>query len=91
MCAICNNADGSCKYAVCEGCKCKHMPRKRQKIDSMDARRKKCHHELHNLIPFANVWWCTKSKIKGEEWKLRPQGCALCGGRFCRDETRVRM
>ena len=85
-CAVCNNVDGSCLYAVCEGCQYEHMPKKRQKIVSNDECRKSCHHELHNLIPDGNIWWCTKSKINGQEWKMRPQGCALCGGKFCRED-----
>ena len=85
-CAVCNNVDGSCLYAVCEGCQYKHMSKKRKKIVSNDECRKSCHHELHNLIPDGNIWWCTKSKINGQEWKMRPQGCALCGGKFCRED-----
>ena len=57
-----------------------------KKIVSNDECRKSCHHELHNLIPDGNIWWCTKSKINGQEWKMRPQGCALCGGKFCRED-----
>lgn len=85
-CAVCNNVDGSCLYAVCEGCQYRHMSKKRKKIVSNDECRKSCHHELHNLIPDGNIWWCTKSKINGQEWKMRPQGCALCGGKFCRED-----
>ena len=85
-CVVCNNADGSCKYAICEGCHCKHIPKCRQTVSKMDLRRQRCHHEFQNLIPITNVWWCTEAQINGEEWKRRPQGCVLCEGMFVRGD-----
>ena len=34
-CAVCNNVDGSCLYAVCEGCQYRHMSKKRKKLYQM--------------------------------------------------------
>ena len=88
-CVVCNNADGSCKYAICDDCHGKHLNKRRKKVAKLDLRRQSCHHELHNLIPFTNVFWCPKAEKNdgeewkyGEEWKRRPQGCVLCEGMF---------
>ena len=88
VCAVCNNADGSCKYAICNGCHEKHRLKKRQKIAASDLKRHKCHNEIHNLISYTDVFWCVKADNDGKEWKeeeerkLRPTGCVLCKGTF---------
>ena len=57
VCAVCNNADGSCKYAICDDCHDKHRDSKRQKVAARsDSKRQTCHHEIHNLISFTNVF-----------------------------------
>ena len=64
------------------------VKKKRQKIAASDLKRHKCHHEIHNLISFTDVFWCVKADNDGKEWKeeeerkLRPTGCVLCKGTF---------
>ena len=89
VCAVCNNADGSCKYAICDDCHGIYRDRKRQKVAARsDSKRQKCHHEIHNLISFTDVFWCIKADNDGKEWKdeeernLRPTGCVLCKRMF---------
>jgi len=89
VCAVCNNADGSCKYAICDDCHHIHRDSKRLKVAARSyEKRQKCDHEIQNLISFTNVHWCIKADSDGKEWKdeeernLRPLGCVMCQRMF---------
>ena len=82
MCVMGNDADGTCQYALCEGCYLEHKPKKRCSADPLEERRRFCHHAMRNLEQVFDVWWCTTKNIQGPEWKKRAKGCACCKGMF---------
>ena len=41
-----------------------------------------CHHELCHLQLCADIWWCTKDYLGGEQWLERVKGCVYCERMF---------
>ena len=90
MCPICKLADGSCKYAICDGCHGTHLNKRsrRQKDTRLDLTGNRCRHKLEHLVHDTNIWWCAKVCNDGEKWKheeeqnIRAHRCNRCGGNF---------
>ena len=59
MCPICKLADGSCKYAICDGCHGTHLDKRtrRQKDTKLDLAGNGCRHKLDHLVHDSNIWW----------------------------------
>ena len=87
MCLIANDANGDCKYAICEDCHREKGTKYRCTVTPLCERRLACHHELHDLNQIFDVWWCTEKEIKREtEWSKRAQGCVCCEGMFIKED-----
>ncbi len=78
--AVLGDGDG-CRYAVCESCNAKRMPKGCQKL-ACEKRKMRCHQEFHNLVDQYDLWWCKKKEINSLNWMERAQTCVFCGGMF---------
>ncbi len=83
MCQIANR--GECQHAVYHKCLEQHskvQKRSRGGDLSEDELIKSCHHELWHQQLCADVWWCTRDSLGGQECSERAMGCVFCERMF---------
>ena len=79
MCVVAQNDNDDCNYAICETCEGEHKSRRRCCIVDREKRRKKCHHEIHNLNMLSSPWWCGTIILVGKSGKISPRDVSTAG------------
>ena len=80
MCPRARANIGECQYAVCHVCheeQSKTQKRTRGRVLSDDDLMETFHHELRNLQLCADIWWCVKDYLGGQQWLERAKGCVF--------------